>query len=186
MGTRTDAARAEVLAARDGLGEELVRLEASGRAAIDIPARIRREPVKVAGSAVGAAFLLLGGPRRLVRGIRKAVRGPEAELPKSMLPREVDKAVRSLGPDGEKVRGTLEREFAEYLEAKAPARKERDLGAAAGGIVANLLKPVSIRLGRQLAERMLDPDGPSFADGIRRARARQSEDRASTSGTDKT
>jgi len=184
VGTRTDAARTEVLAAREGLGDELVRLEASGRAAVDIPARLRREPAKVAGSAAGAAFLLLGGPGRVIRGVRRALRGPEAELPKSMLPKEVDHALRALGPDGEKVRGTLEREFAGYLEEKAPARHERDLGVAAGGIVANLLKPVSIRLGRQLAERLLDPDGPSFAEGLKRARARQSGEAASPSKTD--
>jgi hypothetical protein len=182
VGTRTDAARAEVLAAREGLGEELIRLEASGRAAVDIPARLRREPAKVAGTAAGAAFLLFGGPGRLVRGVRRALLGPEAELPKSMLPPEVEKTLKKLGADGEKVRGTLEREFADYLEEKAPARKERDLGLAAGGIVASLLKPVSIRLGRQLAERMLNPDGPSFADGLRRARARTSADSA-TAGT---
>jgi hypothetical protein len=176
VGTRTDAARAEVLAAREGLGEELVRLEAAGRAAVDIPARIRREPAKVAGTAVGAAFLLLGGPGQLVRGLRRAAFGPAAEIPKSMLPPEVEKTLRKLGPDGEKIRGTLEREFADYLEDKAPARHERDLGAAAGGIMASLLKPITIRLGRQLAERMLDPDGPSFADGLRRARARQGSD----------
>ena len=178
MGTRTDAARAEVLAARESLGEELIRLEASGRAAVDIPARLRREPAKVAGTAAGAAFLLLGGPGRLVRSVRRAVLGPDAELPKSMLPPEVEKTLKKLGADGEKVRGTLEREFADYLEEKAPARKERDLGAVAGGIMASLLKPVSIRLGRQLAERMLNPDGPSFADGLRRARARTSADSA--------
>ncbi len=176
MGTRTDAARAEVLAARAGLGDELIRLEASGRAAVDIPARLRREPAKVAGTAAGAAFLLLGGPGRLIRGVRRAVLGPDAELPKSMLPPEVEKTLKKLGADGEKVRGTLEREFADYLDAKAPARQERDLGVAAGGLVASLLKPVTIRLGRQLAERMLDPDGPSFADGLRRARARQKSD----------
>ena len=172
MGTRTDAARAEVLAAREGLDEELIRLEASGRAAVDIPARLRREPAKVAGTAAGAAFLLLGGPGRLIRGVRRAILGPDAELPKSMLPPEVEKTLKKLGADGEKVRGTLEREFADYLDEKAPARQERDLGAAAGGLVASLLKPVSIRLGRQLAERMLDPDGPSFVDGLSRARAR--------------
>ena len=182
MGTRTDAARAEVLAAREGLDEELIRLEASGRAAVDIPARLRREPAKVAGTAAGAAFLLLGGPGRLIRGVRRAILGPDAELPKSMLPPEVENTLKKLGADGEKVRGTLEREFADYLDEKAPARQERDLGAAAGGLVASLLKPVSIRLGRQLAERMLDPDGPSFADGLRRARAR-SDGGATDAGT---
>jgi hypothetical protein len=32
---------------------------------------------------------------------------------------------------------------------------------------------VTQRLGRQLAERALDPDGPSFVEGLRRARERQ-------------
>ena len=55
MGARTDAARAEVLAAREGLDEELVRLEASGRAAVDIPARLKREPGS--GLATGGVTL---------------------------------------------------------------------------------------------------------------------------------
>jgi hypothetical protein len=173
VGARTSAARAEVVAARDGLAEEAVRLEAAARAAVDIPARIRREPAKMAGAAGGAAFLLFGGPGRVVRGLRRAIRGPRAELPKSMLPDEVEKAIRKLGPDGEKVRGTLEREFAEYLEEKAPRRRERDVAAAAGGLLTNLLRPVTVRAGRELAERLLNPDGATFRDALRRARTRQ-------------
>ena len=176
MGARTSAARAEVVAARDGLAEEAIRLEAAGRAAVDIPARIRREPLKVAGAASGAAFLLLGGPRRAVRGIRRAIFGPNADLPKSMLPPEVEKTLRKLGPDGDKVRGTLEREFADYLEEKAPQRKERDLGLAAGGLVASLLRPVTIRAGKQLAERLLNADPATFTDAMRRTRTRVTGD----------
>ena len=172
MGAQTDAARAEVLAARDGRANEVDRLEAAGRAAIDIPARARREPAKMAGAAAGAAFLLLGGPGRVVRGIRRSIFGPDAELPKSMLPPEVQKTLKKLGTDGERVRGTLEREFAEYLEEKAPERRDRDLGAAATGMLVSILKPVSIRFGKQLAERLLDPDGPPFSEGLRKARVR--------------
>ena len=172
MGARTDAARAEVLAAREGLGDELERLEAAGRAAIDIPARLRREPAKLAGSAAGAAFLLLGGPGRVVRGIRRAIFGKDAELPKSMLPPEVEKTLKGLGPDGEKIRGTLEREFADYLEEKAPQRRERDLGSAAGGLLANVLRPLTIRAGRQLAEQLLNPDGATLGEALRRTRRR--------------
>jgi hypothetical protein len=172
MGARTDAARSEVLAARAGLDEELVRLEAAGRAAVDIPARIRREPVKVLGAAGGAAFLLLGGPKRAIKGLRQAVFGKGEVLPKSMLPPEVEKTLRKLGPDGDKVRGTLEREFAAYLDEKAPKRRERDLSETAASLLGGTLMPVAQRLGRQLAERALDPDGPSFAEGIRRARER--------------
>ncbi len=172
MGARTDAARAEVLAARQGYEDELVRLEAAGRAAVDIPARIRREPLKVAGAAGGAAFLLLGGPRRIVQRARRAVLGPKADMPKSMLPKEIDRELRKLGDDGEHVRRTLEREFADYLEEKAPARRERDLAAMATATLGNLLKPASARIGRQLVEQFLNPDGPSFAEGLRRARQR--------------
>jgi hypothetical protein len=172
VGARTDAARAEVLAAREGLGTELDRLEAAGRAAIDIPARLRREPAKIAGSAAGAAFLLLGGPGRVVRGIRRAILGEKAEIPKSMLPSEVEKTLHKLGPDGEKIRGTLEREFAEFLEDRAPQRRERDLGAAAGGLLANVLRPLTIRAGRQLAEQLLNPDGATLGEALRRTRGR--------------
>ena len=184
MGARTDAARSEVLAARAGLEEELVRLEAAGRAAVDIPARLRREPAKVLGAAGGAAFLLLGGPKRAFKGVRRAIFGKDADLPKSMLPPEVEKTLKKLGPDGDRVRGTLEREFADYLEEKAPQRRERDLGAVTAGLLGGALKPVVMRLGKQLAERALDPDGPSFAEGLRRARERAraaSADRASQS-----
>ena len=178
MGARTDAARAEVLAAREGLDEELVRLEAAGRAAVDIPARLRREPAKVLGTAGGAAFLLLGGPKRVLNGVRKAILGDKADMPKSMLPPEIEKQLRKLGPDGEAVRATLEREFADYLDEKAPQRRERDLAGTAAVLLGGVLKPVTERLGRQLAERALDPDGFTFAEGMRRARAR----RGGTSG----
>jgi hypothetical protein len=178
VGARTDAARAEVLAARTGLDEELVRLEAAGRAAVDIPARLRREPAKVLGAAGGAAFLLLGGPKRVLKGVQRAILGEKADLPKSMLPPQIEKALKKLGPDGEKVRGTLEHEFAEYLEETAPKRKERDLSGTAAAMLGGVLLPVTKRLGKQLAERALDPDGFTFADGMRRARER----RGSTGG----
>ena len=173
MGARTDAARAEVLAARAGLEEELVRLEASGRAAVDIPARLKREPAKVLGTAGGAAFLLLGGPKRVFKGVRRAILGPDADLPKSMLPPEIEKTLKKLGPDGERVRGTLEREFADYLEEKAPQRKDRDLGATTALLLGGVLKPVVQRFGKQLAERALDPDSGTFAEALKRTRERQ-------------
>ena len=58
-------------------------------------------------------------------------------------------------------------------------RKERDLGATAAVLLGGAFKPVIMRLGKQLAERALDPDGPSFADGLRRARERTRSDGAS-------
>jgi hypothetical protein len=181
VGAPTDAARAEVLAARDNLEGEIVRLEAAGRAAVDIPARLRREPAKVAGTAAGAAFLLLGGPKRAFKGVRRAIFGPDADLPKSMLPKEVEKTLKKLGPDGEKVRGTLEREFAKYLETTAPERRDRDLGGVAAGLLAGLARPAAMKAGKELAERLFDPDTPSFREGLERARARMDRTAAAQS-----
>jgi hypothetical protein len=186
VGTRTAAARAEVVAAREALAGEAVRLEAAGRAAVDIPARIRREPAKVAGAAGGAAFLLLGGPGRVLRGARRAIFGRDADLPKSMLPKEVENTIKKLGSDGDKVRATIEREFADYLEEKGPQRKERDLAAVAAGLLGGMLRPVTIRAGKQLAQRLLDPDGPTFNEALNRVRARDGATRptpASSAGS---
>jgi hypothetical protein len=181
------AARDEVLAARRGLEDEFVRLEASARAAVDIPARIRRQPAKVLGAAGGAAFLLLGGPKRLFRRARRTIFGPDADLPKSMLPDEVEKTLKKMGSDGDRVRGTLEREFAKYLDSTAPERRDRDLVGVASGLLSNVLKPASVRAGRQFAERLFDPDGPSFAEGLRKAQARARMDGsvAESSSTDR-
>jgi hypothetical protein len=96
------------------LADELETLEASARAAADVPAKIRRSPGKAAAIVGGTAFLALGGPKRVFRAGRRAVTGAPEPLPKSMLPEEVDKTLRKLGDDGAKVRGALERDFAAY------------------------------------------------------------------------
>ena len=116
MATETDAARDRVLAARAALGEELEVLEASARAAVDVPAKIRRSPGRAAAVAGGTAFVVLGGPKRVFRAGKRAVFGAPDPLPKSLLPDEIEKAVRQLGDDGAKVRGTLERDFAAYAK----------------------------------------------------------------------
>jgi len=103
VGTRTDAALAQVVAARADLDAERDRLEAAGGAAVDIPAKVRREPVKTAGVAAGAAFLALGGPKRLFRRVKTAIRGEEDPLPSELLPDEVNKVLKKLGSDGKKV-----------------------------------------------------------------------------------
>ena len=173
MAARTDAARAEAVAAREGLVEEIVRLEAAGRAAVDVPARLRREPAKVAGAAVGAAFLLAGGPGRIVRRLRRALRGPSADVPASMLPPQIERTLKKLGPDGDRVRGTLEREFARYLDERAPERRERDLGGTVSTLLSNVLKPVTQRAGRRLAEELFDADRTTSSDALRDVRSRR-------------
>ena len=180
MGTQTDAARAEVLASRAALLSEVQRLEASARAAVDIPGKARRNPGRTAGLAAGTAFFALGGPRRLYRRARRAVFGPDANLPKSMLPDEVEKTLRVLGTDGDRVRGTVEREFARYLGDRAKFIREQDAVGLATSLAGNVLRPVSVRLGRQLAERLFDPDAEGFEQAVAKVRARYASRDAAT------
>ena len=172
MGEGSDAARAQVLAAREALADELERLEASARTAVDVPAKVRRNPGKAVGVAAGAGFLLVGGPRRVFRRAKRAVLGPPEPLPTSMLPQEIDKAIRELGDDGEKVRGTIEREFASYLEQTAPQRKQRDLGTVSAILLSALVRPLFERYGKQLIDQLFATDRDEFEEQLAKVRAR--------------
>ncbi len=125
MGARTDAARQEALAARTALDVEVARLQAAARDAVDVRAQVRRHPGKAAGAAAGAAFMAVGGPKRVFRAVKRRVRGEPEPLPASLLPGEIEKAVSALGPDGVKVRGAIERSFRHYLDATSKDRKRR-------------------------------------------------------------
>jgi hypothetical protein len=173
VGTRTDAALAQVVAARADVGEQVDRLEAAGRAALDIPAKVRANPAKTAGIAAGGAFLAVGGPKRLFRRARRAITGKEEELPSELLPKDVEKALRKIGTDGRKVRGALERDFAKYLDERAKDRKKEGVTAAITGVAVSALRPIAMRTGRHLAERMLDPNGPAFNEQLAKIRERR-------------
>lgn len=166
---RTDAARQEVLTARAELAGELERLEAATRAALDIRAKVRRHPGRTAAAAGIASFVAIGGPRRAWRGIRRLVRGAPPAYPPSLLPAEVEKVVRSLGEDGERVRGVIERGFAAYLQEHKAARRPfwREI------LVGGLARPVGSRLARLAARRLLEPDPERYLDWLGRIRARE-------------
>jgi hypothetical protein len=173
VGTRTDAAEAAVVAARADLADQVDRLEAAGRAAVDIPAKVKANPAKAAGVAAGGAFLAVGGPKRLFRRAKRAITGKDEELPSELLPKEVERTLRKLGTDGRAVRGTLEREFANYLDERQKERKKEGVVAAATGLALTALRPIAIRGGRQIAERMLDPNQPAFSEQLAKIRARR-------------
>jgi hypothetical protein len=180
VGAQADAARAGVVAARAEIETEIERLEAAARSAVDIPSKIRREPVKTAGIAAGLAFLVAGGPKRLFRRAKRAVVGPDADRPKSMLPEEVDKELRKLGSDGERVRATLEREFAKYLEEHREEREKRDLGAVAALLLASVAKPITAQATKRLAEQLFNPESGSFQEAVERVRARREAGKGTT------
>jgi hypothetical protein len=167
VATETDAARDRVLAARASLGEELETLEASARAAIDVPARIKRSPGKAAAVVGGTAFLALGGPRRVFRAGKRAVTGAPEPLPDSMLPKEIEKSLRALGDDGKKVRGALERDFAAYAKQRA-----KDRSGLRTLIVLSVARPILAGAARAAAGRLFTPDEEGFQERLAQIRAR--------------
>ena len=189
MGEDTETARAQVVASRAGLDEEVVRLEASARAAVDVKAKVKKHPVKAAGVVAGAGFIAVGGPKRVFRGVKHAIFGKPDPLPKSLLPDEVEAAVSALGTDGAKVRGRLEREFGRYLRETAPQSKDRDLFAILVGLFAVVARPTAVKWGKQLAERAINPDPEAFAEQVvkikaRRAAAASAAEATTTAGGD--
>ncbi len=183
MGTRTDAALEALVAARSDFANEVDRLEAAGRAAVDVPAKVRANPGKAAGVAAGGAFLVAGGPRRVFRRVRRAVTGKEAELPSELLPKEIERTLKKMGTDGKAVRGTIERDFAKYLDDRQKQRQQEGVVNALTGLVSTALRPLAVRGGQRIAQRMLDPDQPGFNEQLDRIRQRAQAAASSSRGS---
>lgn len=164
----TIAALAEVVAARAALDNEIVRLEATARAAVDIRAKVKRNPGRTAAVVGGTAFVALGGPRRVLRGVRHRVFGRPDPLPPSLLPGQVEKAVSALGDDGTKVRGALEREFAAFVDTnrKGDSKFMRRL-LLAGGV------PLASQIGREIVKRAFSGPEDEVASREEQIRARR-------------
>lgn len=120
MAEATDQARQEVIDARRALAAEADDLGVATRAALDIPAKVRQNPLRTAGLATGAVFLAVGGPKRVLKAVERRVAPSRADRVKSVLPKEVDRVVSRLGEDADKVRGQLESDFVSYLKREHP------------------------------------------------------------------
>ena len=164
----TIAALAEVVAARGALEDELIRLEAAARAAVDIRAKVKRNPGRTAAVVGGTAFVAVGGPRRVLRGVRHRVFGRPDPLPPSLLPDQVEKAVRALGDDGTKVRGALEREFAAFVDTnrKGESKFVRRI-LLTGGV------PLASQIGREIVKRVFEAPEDDVASRAEQIRSRR-------------
>lgn len=150
------AARKGVEAARAGVETELDNLGSAARAAVDIPAKIRRNPVPTVGAATGAAFLLLGGPRRVARGVEKRLFPKRYVRPPKVLPRDVERSLDRLPEeDRDFVRAHLERDFAAYLRAEH-AKDPPNVRTSAWKTYNLLLGTVGARAARELVKRLFE------------------------------
>lgn len=175
MATEQDAARDRVLAARADLEAQVEQLGASGRAAVDIPARVRESPAKAAAIVGAVGFLALKGPQRIFGAVRRAIWGEPAPMPKRMLPPEVEKTLRKLGDDGEKVGAALERDFADYAKK---AHKERE--GIKSIVLLAVVRPLLGRAAKSIGDALFSPDSEGVSARLKevRERAGQGVDRA--------
>jgi hypothetical protein len=108
------------------------------------------------GAAGGAAFLLLGGPKRLAQSVEKRLFPKRHARPPKVLPRDVEKTLDRL-PEEQRdaVRAHLERDFAAYLRdehAKDPATAR----TSAWKTYNLLLGTVGARLARELVKQLFE------------------------------
>jgi hypothetical protein len=149
-------ARKELLAARAALGYELDGLTAAGQSALDIPAKVREQPVKVAALAGGAGFLLLGGPRRVAGAVgRRLFAGRRKPKERGLLPDDVQRILRAseAGRDP-KVRQALEEDFADFLASKGKPEPEPNAARSFWRTYDALIGPVGTVAARILVEQL--------------------------------
>jgi hypothetical protein len=89
-----------------------------------------------------------------------------------MLPDEIEKTLKKLGDDGDKVRGALERDFATYAKE---AEKDRGIAPLLSTTIA---KPLLSRVGRAAAEWFFRTDEDGFQARLSEVRARARDEAA--------
>jgi hypothetical protein len=120
------AARKAILEARASFEEDLDSLSEATRSAVDIPAKVRKDPVKAVALAGGAGFLLLGGPRRVLGAVGSRIIPKRKDPYAGLLPDDVERILRDTGAaDVPGLREALARDFADYLRAKGKADRAR-------------------------------------------------------------
>lgn len=144
MGATFDETRVELEAQRARVRATAQRLEAATRHALDLQARIRENPIQTAAIAGGLAFLLLGGPRRVIRKVRQTVRGSDAERAYAALPGSLRALIDSAAPGRGDARDEARRQLALALHAWREDPKNR-------------------RRAERLASETLSPPGPGRA-----------------------
>lgn len=126
MGATLDETRLELEAQRARVRGTATDLESTARQALDIPDRIRRHPMQVAGVVAGAAFLLLGGPHRTVRLLRRTLRGAtNGDAAYAALPAVLQRLVDETAPGFGASKAEARRELALALHAWREDPKNR-------------------------------------------------------------
>jgi hypothetical protein len=173
------AALAELDAARAGVEQSLEELTDASRSALDVPAKIRRNPVKAAALVGGAGFLLAGGPRRVARFAVGRVRAPKAEPFVGLMPPEIERVLKDSGlADDPEVRRALNEDFAEYLKSKGRYDPAPTASTSLWRTFDRLAGPLGTVGARILVQRIMEAErdrGRRLSEARRKARERLSK-----------
>ena len=170
-GPEVAAALAEVEAARANMAGALDDLTGATQSALDIPAKIRRNPVKAAALVGGTGFLVAGGPRRLARFLGRRVLPDRPDPYEGLLPPEIEKVLADskLARDPQ-VRRALEADFAEYLRSKGRVGPEPNAAASLWRTFDRLAGPLGTAGARIMVGRLMAAE-QERADALAEARA---------------
>jgi len=106
-------------AARRGAEGALDEMTDATKRALDLPAKVRRNPLKSAALVGGTGFLLAGGPRRVLRFAVGRVRPESRDRYAGLLPEEIEKVLKDSGLARDpEIRRALDEDFADYLRKK--------------------------------------------------------------------
>lgn len=152
-------AHQDLLLARKGVAHETDGLTDSIREAVDIPAKVKRDPLKAAALAGGAGFLLLGGPKKVLRGIGRALPRRERDPYAGLLPDEIEKVLKDTGLARDpRVRQALDRDFAEYLRRKGKAQPLPNARASLWRTYDTVVGPLGTIGAKKLVEQLFASD----------------------------
>lgn len=148
-------AQAELLASRAALARELDGLTDATQSALDIPAKIRKDPIRTAALAGGAGFLLLGGPRRVLRSVGRRILPARRDPYAGLLPEEIERILRDSGAAAHPgVREAIATDFAQYLRAKGKVTATSGARASLWRTYDVLVGPLGTVGARMLVERL--------------------------------
>jgi hypothetical protein len=153
------AALLELQAARGDAEASLDAITDASKRALDLPAKVRRNPVRTAALVGGAGFLIAGGPRRMVRyavgRVRPEVRDPHAGL----LPDEIEKVLKDSGlADDPAIRRALDEDFADYLRRKGRLDREPTPTSILWRTFDQLAGPLGTAGARVLVQRLMSAE----------------------------
>jgi hypothetical protein len=152
-------AMAQVEAARAVLAGSLDDLGAATQSALDVPAKIKRNPVKTAALVGASGFLLVGGPKRVARLVGRRIFTRRPDPYAGILPAEIEKVLKDVGVAKDpSVRRALNKDFAEYLKSKGEYEPEPNAAASFWRTFDRVAGPLGTAGARVMVQRLLEAE----------------------------